>query len=124
MRYVQLIAVVDGSGTYSVAKFFTRCGTEDPEKFDVKFLMAGTKMGELGPNLAPKTEVNSMLIATRLFSLIKRVMEHIQFDQLILLSDSKVCLGALHSFHAKMKLYYTERVLEIQETETLAGVGT
>ena len=113
--YISLVVYMDGSQEMSISKAFVRVATnKEMTEFDANFLQASFKMGYLGPNSAVKTEFHSLSLATRQIQLILSCWKHIQFSEIFLLSDSKVCLGALHSFHARLKLFYAEKVLESQ----------
>ena len=113
--YISLVIYMDGSQEMSISKAFIRVAmNNEMTEFDANFLQASFKMGYLGPNSAVKTEFHSLTLATRQIELILSCWKHIKFNEIYMLSDSKVCLGALHSFHARLKLFYSEKVLESQ----------
>ena len=112
---ISLIVFVDGSGNLSLAKSFARCPTDDENLFDVCFITSSFKLGELGPNFAVKNEFIALILGTRLVEYLLHAWSNITFSEILIMSDSKVVLGAVHSLHARLKLYYAEKTLEAQK---------
>ena len=113
---LQLHFFNDGSSTSSCSKCYIRVPTKDPDKFITAFLCASLKLAELGVNSAPKTEVNSLLLSCRLLETILQCWDHIKISRICFFSDSKVILASLNTFYAKLKLFFTSRILECQTT--------
>ena len=113
---LQLHLFNDGSGCSSVSKCYLRVPTKDPDKFITAFLCASLKLADLGVNSAPKTEVTSLLLSCRLLETIIQCWDHIKISRICFFSDSKVVLASLNTFYAKLKLFFTSRILECQTT--------
>ena len=115
-NYISLVCYCDGSGLSSISKIYCRTAVnEDMLIFDANFVQASVKMGELGNNTAVRSEFNSLTLAVRQLEFLTSAWSHIKFNEIFLLADSKVVLGALFSFHARLKLFYCEKVMEAQE---------
>ena len=112
---ISLIIFVDGSCNLSLAKAWARSPTKDENKFDVSFVTSSFKLGELGPNFAVKNEFIALILGTRLIELLIHAWSNINFTDILIISDSKVVLGAVHSLHARLKLFYAEKTLEAQK---------
>ena len=112
---ISLIVFVDGSGNLSLAKSFARSPTEEENLFDVSFITSSFKLGELGPNFAVKNEFIALVLGTRQIEFLLHAWDNINFSEILMISDSKVVLGAVHSLHARLKLYYAEKTLEAQK---------
>ena len=112
---VSLCVFVDGGGGGSVTRCYLRTTTRDPERFYVSNLMNSYRLGELGAQAAPKTEITSLLNGAKNIELIKKVLEFLNIKKVFLFSDSTVTLGCLRAHNFKLKLFFSERVLEIQQ---------
>ena len=77
-------------------------------------LMNTFKLGPLSNSGAPKSEINGLLSAVHMAELVVSTWSHIQFSNIHLFSDSQLCLNALKAYSSKLSLYFSERVLEIQ----------
>ena len=112
--HLSLVVFCDGGGSSSVSRTWIRASLPDSSDFHIVNLFNSFKLGDLNNSGAPKSEVTAMLMACRNIELVVTVMSHLKFNDIHLFSDSKVCLGSLRSFTAKLKLYFSDRVLEIQ----------
>ena len=112
----------DGSGVCSIAKAFCRIATKNEDRFLTSFICASMKLAELGPNAAPKTEVTSLVLSCRLLETIKECWSHIKITRICFFSDSKVVLASLKTFYAKLKLFFSSRILECQSVILKHGV--
>ena len=119
---VQLILFCDGGETSSVARAYVRV-TRKAGGHSVVNLVNSFRLGDLTSHTAPRTEVGGVLLAARLIDLIVSVLGHLKFEKIFLLTDSRVALGALSSFTAKMKLYYFSRIEECQKVIEAHDVG-
>ena len=115
-QYISLVIYCDGSNLSSISRIYCRVAIDEKMTiFDSNFVQAAVKMAPLGTSSAVRTEFDSCLLSCRQLEFLLQAWQHIDFNEIFFLSDSKVCLGALFSFHAKLKTYYCEKAYEIQE---------
>ena len=112
---LQIVAFLDGSAEFSVAKLFLRCYNSESKTFEARFLVASSKMGHLGPNNSVKMEMDSCLLCCKLIQTVIQSLDHLKFEEVIMISDSKIVLAMLKTFSARLKLYFNERVAECQK---------
>ena len=113
---IELVVVCDGGGQMSVARAFIRSTKEDEDgKFTTNYLQGVSKIGpNSGPNNSVKTEMNALVLGARLISLIL-TFDHLKFENIYLLSDSRIMAALIGSKPDNLKLYYIERVRQVQE---------
>ena len=109
---VSVCAFCDGGESASVTRLFIRTKLPDGG-FHVVNVFNSFKLGDLGNNGAPKSEISGFLTAARNLELITNIWKHVHFSSLHIFSDSTVCLGSLNSFTSKLRLYFSDKVLEI-----------
>ena len=103
----------DGGGSASITRCFVRTSLPDGG-YHVTSALNTFRLGHLGLHGAPQSEVTSMVNACRNIELIISVWKHLKFKSIHLFSDSTVCLASLSAFHSKLRLFFSSRVLEIQ----------
>ena len=115
-QYISLVMYSDGSNMCSVSKIYCRTAiNETMTIFDANFIQAAVKMAPLGSNSAVRTEFDSVVLCVRQLEFLLQAWSHIEFSEIFFLSDSKVCLGSLFSFTARLRLYFCEKAAECQE---------
>ena len=114
-----LCVAVDGSGSASAVRVFSRARRKlPPDKenpFMVKYLYGNGKLAPLGPQAAAKTETDSLLLGLRTIEWIVNICSHMDFKNIYLFSDSTIALGGLCSKHVQMKLFYASRFHEMRK---------
>ena len=112
---LQIVSFLDGGNEVSVSKIFLRSYNSTTQMFEARFLTASSKMGSLGPNSSVKMEMDACVLCCRLIQTVIQSLDHLTFEEVIMISDSKIVLAMLQTFSAKLKLYFTQRVLECQK---------
>ena len=110
---VALCVFCDGGESASTTRVFVRIRVGDGD-YHVANVFNTFRLGDLSNSGAPKSEVSGLLNACRNIELVLTIWKHIKFSSLHIFSDSTVCLATLEAVHSKLKLYFSDRILEIQ----------
>ena len=111
---VSLVVACDGGSSSSVSRAFLRVKPKNSDKYLVTYLIGTYRLGDLNHMGSIKTEIIALLKGCKLIEQITKVLKHLKFDNIYILSDSRVCLGALESFSSKLKLYFSHRTVFCQ----------
>ena len=116
---LSLCIFTDGGQSASVNRIWLRCSlpaeSGGPRRFAVHNLYNTFRLGSLNNSGAPRSEVAGLLSACRNAEITVKILDHLKFKSIHIFTDSTVCLGALQAYSSKLKLFFSERALEIQD---------
>ena len=100
----------DGSGDAANARIFLKAKT-------VSYFCGATRLADLGPQSATKTECRATLLALQLGQFLDDLFKEngIVIKEFFLFGDSDIALSSLCSISAQLKLFYSSRYRVAQE---------